>query len=149
MADQKIITKKKFEDNRGGFLKGFCITLLAMFMLDFVFVGLGHTYPLAKILGFISFEITALLLLLMLVVVVYVMYLYSRLKVNGYGINPGKFFYGWLKDIMDQNNVPTVSALNEKSRCAAQTVCPESGNTKCRFALRRRYFYHGGTGFRK
>ncbi|HEX4850442.1 MAG TPA: patatin-like phospholipase family protein, partial [Puia sp.] len=112
---KKIITKKKFEKNLvdiGKIIGGsFLIALLALIAL----VSLGHWYEWAWSAGKVLFAITGILLLALIVAFVYTWYLYSKLKESGYGINPGHFFYNWIKQVMEENGVSSVSDLNTKA----------------------------------
>ena len=112
---KKIITQKKFEKRFGALARNSGILLGVLIVLDFILLALSPNYSFAVVPGMICYILTALLLLLFIIVVVYTRYLFSRLKESGYGINPGKYFYEWLKSIMDENSVSTISALNKKA----------------------------------
>ena len=112
---KNIITHKQFEKRVGSIARNFGILFLVLIVLDFVLLALSAKHSYAVIPGMVCYILTSLLLLLLVIVVVYSRYLYSRLKESGYGINPGKFFYNWLKSVMDENSVSTISALNKKA----------------------------------
>ena len=48
----------------------------------------------------------------------YVTRLLKRLKDSGYGINPGDYFYDWIKTQLSANGVNTVTELNQKAATA-------------------------------
>ena len=45
----------------------------------------------------------------------YIATLLKRLKNSGFGINPGDFFYDWVKKLLIKNGVKTVTDLNNKA----------------------------------
>lgn len=112
---KKIITKKKFEKNLLDISKFLGGSFLTALILLIILISLGHWYDWAWKAGMILFAITGILLLILIASVAYTMYLYKRLKESGYGINPGKFFYDWIKQVMEENGVSSVTELNAKA----------------------------------
>jgi NTE family protein len=53
--------------------------------------------------------------LLIAVIIYNAVRLLKRLKNSGFGINPGDFFYNWIKNNLKENGVHTVSDLNKKA----------------------------------
>ncbi|MBO9619375.1 MAG: patatin-like phospholipase family protein [Niabella sp.] len=100
--------------------------------LKAVWLGIGIFYTLLLITTFICLwllphnqpmvHFTQTLVILLLVatgflgaLVYYITRLLKRLKSSGYGINPGNFFYDWIKTLMQQNGVDTIDALVGKA----------------------------------
>jgi len=110
-----FITNKKFEKNLVRYLRIFGILFFGSIFLDILFVGLGHHHGWARAAGMISFLFTAILFVIFAALTGYTLYLYNRLKESGYGINPGNYFLEWMKQIMNENEVTTVEALNAKA----------------------------------
>src|SRR4029079_5833728 len=63
----------------------------------------------------VFFVFTGFYFLLMGIGIFYSVRLFKRLKNSGYGINPGNFFYDWIKKQLISNNVKTVSDLTKKA----------------------------------
>jgi NTE family protein len=82
---------------------------------DILLLGLQHSIPILFVWTDICFILTGVFLLLVLIGSLYVGNLLKRLKDSGYGINPGDYFYDWLKDQFKANKVNTVSDLNCKA----------------------------------
>ncbi len=58
---------------------------------------------------------TGFYLLLLAILIYYIINLLKRLKNSGYGINPGDYFYDWIKLQLISNDVKTVTDLNKKA----------------------------------
>lgn len=86
-----------------------------LLMADIILVGLQHTYSGLAFWTGLSFLLTGVTLLVMFAVIVYAFTLLKRLKNAGYGINPGDFFYDWIKKQFQENGVVTVSDLTNKA----------------------------------
>lgn len=112
---KKFITKKDFTVKA----KKYVITLIVIACLliggDFLFLGLQHKFSIVSIFTKLFFVLTAFYFLLIGMLVFYINRLLRRLKNTGYGINPGNFFYSWIKDQLVSNGVKTVSDLNLKA----------------------------------
>jgi NTE family protein len=78
-------------------------------------LGLENKYPVLSIFTRIVFVLTGVYILLILLGGTYISRLFKRLKNSGYGINPGDFFYDWIKCRLKENGVKTVSDLNAKA----------------------------------
>ncbi len=108
---ERFITHKDFNARLSKWITGILITLLALVALDFICLGLQHR------IGWVSyftkgfFVITGFFIMLLTLLIFYTIYLIGRLKDSGLGINPGDFFYDWIKRIMKENSVETVSDL--------------------------------------
>lgn len=112
---KKFITEKKFEKRATGLLKWLGILLGGLFVIDTLFLGLGHYFAWAQILAIVLFYFSLSLLVLSVTLAIYGNYLFKRLKKAGYGINPGRFFHGWIKERMEENGISTVTQLNKRS----------------------------------
>lgn len=93
------------------FLGWFAFLLTA----DIVLVGLQHAYPVLAFWTGLSFLLTGISILVVFAVLVYASTLFKRLKNAGYGINPGDFFYDWIKNQFKENGINTVSDLKNKA----------------------------------
>ena len=111
---RKLITHKKFETQILSYLRLSLITLLGLFLFDTALLGLGRYFTWAQSLAIILFYASSVLLVLLILILTYGFYLFHRLKKSGYGINPGKFFYDWVKDLMKENGILTVTDLNKR-----------------------------------
>jgi NTE family protein len=111
---KKFITQKKFENQMISYLRILIISLLGLFLFDTTLLGLGHYFSWAQSLGIILFYASAILLVFLIFLLFYGYYLFHRLKKSGYGINPGEFFYDWIKDRMKDNGILTVTDLNRR-----------------------------------
>ena len=85
------------------------------FFLDFAFLGLQQSISYFSIVTKISFVLTGFYFLLIGLAIFYFLRLMKRLKNSGFGINPGNYFYDWIKDQLISNGVVTVSDLNKKA----------------------------------
>ncbi|HUS00471.1 MAG TPA: patatin-like phospholipase family protein [Chitinophagaceae bacterium] len=89
---------------------------LAFFLLaDFICLGLQFKMLWVSILTKISFVITGLLVLVIGIIVTYIITLLKRLKNSGFGINPGDYFYDWIKERLKENGVEKVTELKSKA----------------------------------
>ena len=94
---------------------GILLSGVLLLSSDFVFLGLQHRIPALSIITKISFVLTAFFLSLGGLIIFYFFRLMKRLKNSGFGINPGNFFYDWIKQQLISNGVQTVSDLNKKA----------------------------------
>jgi NTE family protein len=62
-----------------------------------------------------SVVLTGTHLLLITSLIIYINYLFRSLRESGHGVNPGNYFYNWIKGVMDENGVSNVSQLNAKA----------------------------------
>jgi NTE family protein len=111
---KNFITNKKFETQVKKRLRGLVMMFFGLIIADIVFLELQH-FPWAYLAAHICLAGTGLLLLIMLGIFIYIHRLFGRLKDSGHGINPGTFFYNWVKKIMDENGVSNVTTLNAKA----------------------------------
>ncbi|MEZ2443310.1 patatin-like phospholipase family protein [Chitinophaga sp. RCC_12] len=116
---KNFITRKNYIDKA----KNKLLAVLAAFALlivgDVVLVGLSNKYPALYVWTGICFILSGFLSLVIGIGVSYMIDLFKRLKNSGYGINPGDVFYDWIKRLLLENQVATVSDLNRKA-----AICP-------------------------
>lgn len=82
---------------------------------DFIFLGLQHSIPWVSVLTKSFFVLTGLWIMGIGILANSVRTLLKRLKDSGFGINPGDYFYDWIKKLLIANAVKTVSDLNSKA----------------------------------
>ncbi len=108
---KRFITNKDFSIKFKNWLLGAAVIFVSLLFLDFVFFGLQYRFAFLSLIVRFFFIITGFFILLLTIVVVYADYLIKRLKESGFGINPGNFFYDWIKKRFEENNVFSVSDL--------------------------------------
>lgn len=112
---KKFITHEDFSVKVSKWLKTVLIIAVALLAFDFIFLGLQYKDPLLSIATKISFVLTGLYFVMLGILIFYFARLLQRLKNSGFGINPGNFFYDWIKKLLTDNGVVTVSDLNRKA----------------------------------
>lgn len=112
---KNFISNEAFTGELSRWIKAILGIFAGLGVLDFTLAGLQHQWAFAAVLAKISFILTGVLALIIVVLVFYFLYLLKRLKTAGFGINPGDFFYNWIKDRLKENDVITVSDLISKS----------------------------------
>ncbi len=112
---KKFITHEDFSVKIKRWSKGIFLTGFVLIALDFIFLGLQHSFPSLSVVTKISFVFTGFYFLLFGFVIFYISRLFQRLKVSGFGINPGNYFYDWIKRQLISNGVVTVSDLEKKA----------------------------------
>lgn len=88
--------------------------LALLLVLDIIFVALSDEHHWADVAGSVTFVLSGLTVLAVLMVIFYLNHVFKRLKGSGYGVNPGNVFYQWILDRMEENNVKTITDLNNK-----------------------------------
>jgi NTE family protein len=112
---KSFISNEAFTGQLSRWIKTILGALVGLLLLDFVFAGLQHKWAFAAVLSKIFFIASGVLVLVIVVLIIYFLYLFKRLKTAGFGINPGDFFYNWIKDRLKENDVISVSDLISKS----------------------------------
>lgn len=112
---KNFITHNDFIAQVKKWLIGILITLTLLFAGDFIFLGLQHSVPALSLLTKAFFVSTGFFLLLVSILIAYITTLIRRLKNSGYGINPGDYFYDWIKKQLIENGVKTVTDLKAKA----------------------------------
>ena len=115
---KNFITHEDFNAKVKNRLTIIALIVALMVVGDFTFIGLQHTYPWMSVLTKLFFVLTGFFLLLIGISIYYVARLLKRLKDSGYGINPGDYFYDWIKTQLSANGVNTVTELNQKAATA-------------------------------
>lgn len=111
---KNFITHADFTIKVKKWIVGILLTLGILLVADFFLLGLQKQYNVAYLTR-ISFVLTGIVLLVIAIIAAYIGILLKRLKVSGFGINPGDYFYDWIKERLKENNVHTVSDLNNKA----------------------------------
>ena len=111
----KFITHVDFGKRIMIWIKAIVGTLIMLLVGNFVFLGLQHGLPWISIFTKVFFVLTGLFLLFIGAIIAYVDTLFRRFKNSGIGINPGDFFYDWIKQQLANNGVETVTDLNKKA----------------------------------
>ncbi len=114
MIIKKFITHKQFSASIRNWILGLLLTLIVLLSADFFLLGLQKHYEVAKITR-VSFVATGIMLLIIATIIAYLATLLKRLKLSGFGINPGDYFYDWIKLQLKSYGVNTVSDLNKKA----------------------------------
>lgn len=112
---KKIITKQDFTVRIKNWAIFIVVTLTVLFGGNLILPRLQHFFPWLSVLANIFFICTVVLVSLLSILIVYIVSLVKRLKNSGYGINPGNYFYDWIKQRLLDNGVRTVSDLNAKA----------------------------------
>ncbi|SEW51675.1 patatin-like phospholipase family protein [Chitinophaga arvensicola] len=112
---KNFITQKDYLAKARNKLLGVLAAFALLVAGDVILVGLSSQYPALYVWTGLCFILTGFLSLILGIGVAYFIDLFKRLKNSGYGINPGDVFYDWIKGLLLQNNVATVSELNEKA----------------------------------
>ena len=135
MIIKRFITHEDFTVKVKNWITG--LTLMAIFLIasDFVFLGLQHSIPAVAIVTKIAFVLTGFYFLLVGLIIFYCSRLLKRLKNSGFGINPGNYFYDWIKEQMKQHGVEKVSELKAKAaglpKLNLRAENPENIDTLC------------------
>ncbi len=111
----KFITHQDFGTKVKKLITTILLILVLLFVGDFIFLGLQKAISWASIAAKIFFVFTGLWLLGIIAIVAYARTLLKRLKDSGFGINPGDFFYDWIKKLLIANGVNTVTDLINKA----------------------------------
>jgi len=127
---KNFITHKDFTAQVKKWIAGIFITLASLLAADFIFLGLQHAIPKVTVLTKAFFVFTGFFLLLFSVLIAYIATLLKRLKNAGFGINPGDFFYDWIKKQLVDNGVKTVSDLKAKAALPVYSLYLRVPNTE-------------------
>jgi NTE family protein len=110
-----FITHKNFNRQVQKWFTAIMLILVGLTIADFVFLGLRHYYW-ALIALRVSYILTAFHLVLISFLIFSGNHLFKSLREGGHGLNPGKYFYDWMKKIMEENDVNTVTEFNKKAQ---------------------------------
>lgn len=110
---KNFITDKDFTGLVTKWIKRIAFILLLLPVLGFIGLGLQHYYKDVAYFTKTIFVVTGFYFMLLAILGSYIYFLINRLKIAGFGINPGDFFYDWIKARLLENNVKTVSDLKD------------------------------------
>jgi NTE family protein len=112
---KKFITQEDFTLKLGNWFKLLLVTGFVFIGCDIVFFGLQYKFIFLSIATKFFFVLTGFYILLIAFLIFYVSRTLQKLKNAGFGINPGNFFYDWIKKQLIANDVVKVSDLNKKA----------------------------------
>lgn len=112
---KKFITHQHFATKVKKWLMGIVIVAVVLLVGDFAFFGFEKKVPFFSYVTKTFFVLTGFYFLLLTLFIFYCSRLLNRLKNSGFGINPGDYFYDWIKRQLASNGVHTVSDLNKKA----------------------------------
>ncbi|MGN6532531.1 MAG: patatin-like phospholipase family protein [Ginsengibacter sp.] len=112
---RKFITQEDFSKKMGNWFKGLLITGIIFIAADIIFFGLQQKFLLFSIATKFFFVLTGFYFLLLAFLIFYLSRTLEKLKNAGFGINPGNYFYDWIKKQLIANDVVKVSDLNKKA----------------------------------
>ncbi len=132
---KKIITQEDFTIKLGNWFKLLLLTGIVFIAGDIIFFGLQYKFLLLSIVTKIFFVLTGFYFLLIAFLIFYVSRTLQKLKNAGFGINPGNYFYDWIKQQLIANGVVKVSELNKKASTLPKLYLradnPETIDTLC------------------
>jgi NTE family protein len=114
-AIKKFITNKDFTKKIKLWLGVILGIFVLLFLGSIVFLGLEKKYETLHYFTVGTFVLMGIYVVFLGSVLFYFGGLLRRLKNSGFGINPGDYFYDWLKKNMRDNGVCTVSELRAKA----------------------------------
>ncbi|WP_300602940.1 patatin-like phospholipase family protein [Niabella sp.] len=112
---KKFITKSSFLEKIKRWANGLGIFYSILLTVTFICLWLlPHNTPMQQ---FTQTLVVVLLVITLLLGVFawYISRLLKRLRASGYGINPGNFFYDWLKQLMKENGVAHLDDFRRKA----------------------------------
>ncbi|MEO6135272.1 MAG: patatin-like phospholipase family protein [Ginsengibacter sp.] len=112
---KKFITHNDFSKKVKKWLTAIVVTAIVLLAGDFIFLGFEHKIPYFSVFTKLFFVLTGFYFLIVSLLIFYTSRLLKRLKNSGFGINPGDYFYDWIKAQLISNGVKTVSDLNTKA----------------------------------
>ncbi len=110
-----LVQRPDFMKHIRNLLRNALLFLATILVLAFVLLGLQHKYPVLGLATCFVFILIGVYLLLAGVTGAYISSLLKRLKTAGFGINPGDFFYDWVKAHMKDNEIHTVDDLVKRA----------------------------------
>jgi NTE family protein len=117
---KKFITHHDFTIKAKKWMSWIFIIAVLLLAGDFIFLGLEQSIRFLSVMTKLFFVLTGFYFLLIGFIIFYSARLFKRLKNSGFGINPGDFFYDWIKQQLISNDVRTVSDLNKKAAAIPQ-----------------------------
>jgi NTE family protein len=111
---RNFITNEKFEKNLRRWLMGLLLIMFGLVIADFTLLAF-RSLEWARVALPFSVLLTGSHLFLIASILIYINFLFRSLRESGHGVNPGNYFYNWIKKIMDENGVSNVSQINAKA----------------------------------
>jgi NTE family protein len=112
---QKFITNNQFVDSVKKTATLIIGVLLGLIATDFILFGLEKNYNFLVPFTMFFFGITGFYFVFLAFILYYFYNLLKRLKNAGFGINPGDYFYDWIKCQLKKNGIFTVADLKNKA----------------------------------
>lgn len=108
----------------------FALLPLILIVTDVVLLVLAQKQFISSVVPAVAFTVSGFVVGIGGVIVTYLLYLFNKLRSAGYGVNPGDFFYDWLKCRFDAYKVYTVEDLEAKMNKGIKGVRLREGVTK-------------------
>lgn len=108
----------------------FALLPLILIVTDVVLLVLAQQQFISTVVPAVAFTVSGFVAGIGGVIVTYLLYLFNKLRSAGYGVNPGDFFYDWLKCRFDAYKVYTVEDLEAKMNKGIKGVRLREGVTK-------------------
>ncbi len=112
---KKFITNEGFATVANRWIKRIIGTGILLLLIDFVFLGLRNLYSWTIPAMQFSFIITGIYFLGVGFLIYYAGRILNRVKTSGFGLNPGNYFYDWIKAQLIAQGVQTVDDFNYKA----------------------------------
>lgn len=112
---KNFVKKPDFGKQVGKTIRNIVVGLVALIILCCFMVGWQKHHPSINVITCAVFVITGLYILSLGIIGAYVSSLMKRLKNSGFGINPGDFFYDWVKKHMVDQQIDTINDLVKRS----------------------------------
>lgn len=91
------------------------LSVISLLLAAFVLLGLQHKYTGLGTATCFIFVLIGIAFMVAATLGAYISSLLKRLKTAGFGINPGDFFYDWVKAHMKANGIHTVKDLEDRA----------------------------------
>jgi NTE family protein len=132
---RKFITQEDFTKKMQSWFAILMLTGILFIAADIIFFGLQYKILWLSIFTKIFFVLTGSYFLLIAFLIFYSKRTLEKLKNAGFGINPGNYFYDWIKKQLLANGVAKVSDLNKKASALPKLNLrpenPENIDTLC------------------
>ena len=112
---KNFITNEDFATIANRWIKRIFGIAIALLLINFVFLGLKQIYSWMSVGMQISFIATGIYFLIIGFLIYYITRILNRVKTSGFGLNPGNFFYDWIKAQLKIEGVSSVADLNRKA----------------------------------
>jgi NTE family protein len=110
-----FITNKSYIDRMMRRIRLMFKLLGILMLVNFISLGIQPYYPQVSAYIIFSFILTGILLGFTIMLAGFFYYMIKRFKDSGLGINPGNDFLNWMKTIMQENGINTISELEAKA----------------------------------